>query len=347
MFPATYTIRPDETEAQLVAQQLGAFQKAFSQVNMTYAQSKNLTDYDVLTIASMIEREARVPQDRAKVAAVIYNRLQPSMALGIDATILYDQGSWTAPDSPVRSGQLRAVQHARAQGACRRRRSATPGWPRCRRPRTPKKVDYLYYVAQAGQGRPVLHQQLPGLPEPWRVSDGSGAAVIGYRVAGRALALAPDAQRRLRGARHGLELRGDRRVEPARAGRRVRGAAALRTSRGERHHPPQAGAVASCATSVSAEARPGGLGQHGAALRAGGGCAARPPTAGACWTRSGTCRGRARWCSARAARLGRWWRRWLDAGCDGDGLRPPAGGGRRGRELGATAPAGRSATRRS
>ena len=50
----------------------------------------------MLIIASMIEREARVPGDRAKVAAVIYNRLHLGMPLGIDATILYHLGSWTA-----------------------------------------------------------------------------------------------------------------------------------------------------------------------------------------------------------------------------------------------------------
>ena len=96
MFPATYLVRPHEPAATLVAQQLAAFRAAFAQVNMSYARSKHLTPYDVLTIASMIEREARVPGDRAKVSAVIYNRLRLDMPLGIDATILYHLGSWTA-----------------------------------------------------------------------------------------------------------------------------------------------------------------------------------------------------------------------------------------------------------
>src|SRR6185312_730489 len=87
MFPATYTIRPGEKAAALVDQQLAAFQANVSKVDMSYAKSKNLTPYDVLTIASMIGREARAPGDRAKVAAVIYNRLHRGMALGIDATI--------------------------------------------------------------------------------------------------------------------------------------------------------------------------------------------------------------------------------------------------------------------
>jgi len=96
MFPATYQVRPHEAPSTLVSQQLEAFRAAFAQVNMSYARSKHLSPYDVLIIASMIEREAKVPGDRAKVAAVIYNRLHLGMPLGIDATILYHLGSWTA-----------------------------------------------------------------------------------------------------------------------------------------------------------------------------------------------------------------------------------------------------------
>ena len=51
---------------------------------MKYANSKNLTVYDVVTIASMIEREAGVPKQRKLVASVIYNRLHEGMTLGLD-----------------------------------------------------------------------------------------------------------------------------------------------------------------------------------------------------------------------------------------------------------------------
>ena len=55
----------------------------------SYAKSKNLTPYDVLKIASMIEKETVAPKERKLVAAVIYNRLRNRMPLGIDATIRY------------------------------------------------------------------------------------------------------------------------------------------------------------------------------------------------------------------------------------------------------------------
>jgi len=64
---------------------------------MRYARSKNLTPYDVLKIASMIEKETVVPAERRLVAAVIYNRLKQDIPLGIDATIRFAVGNYTKP----------------------------------------------------------------------------------------------------------------------------------------------------------------------------------------------------------------------------------------------------------
>jgi UPF0755 protein len=150
MFPATYTIRKGEKAAALVDQQLGAFQANVSKVDMSYAKSKNLTPYDVLTIASMIEREARAPGDRAKVAAVIYNRLHRGMALGIDATILYHLGSWSATIHQSDIDQIEPYNTRKVAGLpptpiC------NPGLASIEAAAHPAKVDYLYYVAVPGQ----------------------------------------------------------------------------------------------------------------------------------------------------------------------------------------------------
>ena len=67
----------------------------------------------MLTIASMIEREARVDSERKLIAAVIYNRLHLHMPLGIDATLLYEQGSWTHKLTVSELARRHAVQHAR------------------------------------------------------------------------------------------------------------------------------------------------------------------------------------------------------------------------------------------
>ena len=150
MFPATYQVRPHEAPKLLVSQQLAAFRAAFAQVNMSYARSKNLTPYDVLTIASMIEREARVPGDRAKVAAVIYNRLHRGMDLGIDATILYHLGSWSAT---IHQSDLSDPEpyNTRVHKGLPPTPICNPGLASLQAAAHPDHVNYLYYVAIPGK----------------------------------------------------------------------------------------------------------------------------------------------------------------------------------------------------
>jgi len=89
LFPATYEFLRSTSTERLVSDQLVAFKAAWKKLDLSYARSKNLTRYDVLIIASMIEKEAFSPDERAKVAGVIYNRLHAHMTLGIDATLRY------------------------------------------------------------------------------------------------------------------------------------------------------------------------------------------------------------------------------------------------------------------
>ena len=71
LFPATYDFLANTTSRQLVESQLSAFQANWKKVDMSYARKKNLTPYDVLIIASMVEGETIAPDERPKVAAVI------------------------------------------------------------------------------------------------------------------------------------------------------------------------------------------------------------------------------------------------------------------------------------
>src|SRR5206468_1451524 len=75
LFPATYDVNPGEPANRLVQEQLVAFRENFGHSEVARARALHVTPYQLLTIASMIEREAQVPGDRAKIAAVIYNRL--------------------------------------------------------------------------------------------------------------------------------------------------------------------------------------------------------------------------------------------------------------------------------
>jgi UPF0755 protein len=92
LFPKTYRIREDATARDVIAMMVRQFREEVAGVDLSYAKSKNLNLYDVVTIASMVEREAAKADERPIVASVIYNRLARGMRLEIDATIQYILG---------------------------------------------------------------------------------------------------------------------------------------------------------------------------------------------------------------------------------------------------------------
>ena len=153
LFPATYDLASPPDANALVDDQLAAFSDTWASLDLAYARSRGLTPYDVLKIASLIEREARAPGDRAKIAAVIYNRLKAGMTLGIDAAVQYGNGSWR---------ELTAADLTRDTPYNLRERHGLPPTPICnpglasmKAAARPAKVDYLYYYAIKGdpQGR--------------------------------------------------------------------------------------------------------------------------------------------------------------------------------------------------
>jgi UPF0755 protein len=98
LFPSTWNDLPKRAGVKdLISRQLDAFKSNLAEVDLSYAKAKNLDVYDVLTIASMIEREIQVPEERRLAAAVIYNRLAADDTLGIDATIRYEDQNYDEP----------------------------------------------------------------------------------------------------------------------------------------------------------------------------------------------------------------------------------------------------------
>ena len=97
LFPATYELRAGATAGNLVDKQLDAFRDNFRRIDLTKAKRKNLTRYDLVIIASMIERETSSDKERPLISSVIYNRLKQGIPLGIDATIRYSENNWTDP----------------------------------------------------------------------------------------------------------------------------------------------------------------------------------------------------------------------------------------------------------
>jgi UPF0755 protein len=89
LFPKTYEFDPEAQAEQVIATLLTQFEEEASTLDWDRAQQLGLDPYEVVIVASLIEREARAEEDRAKVSAVIHNRLREGMALQIDATIQY------------------------------------------------------------------------------------------------------------------------------------------------------------------------------------------------------------------------------------------------------------------
>ncbi len=149
LFPSTYQLRRAAPVKALVDRQLNIFRQQIRGVSMRYARSKNLTVYDVLTIASMIDREAGVPKDRALISAVIYNRLKRGIPLGIDATTRYEYGNWT---SPLRRSQLASDSpyNTRRHAGLPPTPIGNPGLAAIRAAAHPARVPYLYYVVKPG-----------------------------------------------------------------------------------------------------------------------------------------------------------------------------------------------------
>jgi UPF0755 protein len=150
LFPATYAFFADEGARSFVNRQLAAFDRAWAQVDLGYATSKNLTRYDVLIIASMVEEEISVPSERPLAAAVIYNRLRARMPLGIDATLRYGLGipptrsitkSDLASDSPYNTRRFKGLPPTPI---------ANPGLASIEAAAHPAQVPYLYYARKPG-----------------------------------------------------------------------------------------------------------------------------------------------------------------------------------------------------
>jgi UPF0755 protein len=150
LFPAKYAFFSDETARHFVARQFAAFRAAFRHVDMRYARSKNLTRYDVLTIASMIEREVAVPSERRLVAAVVYNRLHLHMPLGIDATLRY--GLSIPPNQAITKSELASSSpyNTRRFLGLPPTPIGNPGLASIQAAAHPAHVNYLYYARKRG-----------------------------------------------------------------------------------------------------------------------------------------------------------------------------------------------------
>ncbi|MPY95114.1 MAG: endolytic transglycosylase MltG [Acidimicrobiia bacterium] len=153
VFPDTYQVEEGMTPVDAVTRAVGQLDAVATELSLEQrAAELGYTPYQVLTIASLIEREASVPEDRAKVARVIYNRIGAEMRLDIDATVVYALGGKTGPltqsdletDSPYNTRLYPGLPPTPI---------AAPGRASIEAALSPEPGDWLYYVLADSDGR--------------------------------------------------------------------------------------------------------------------------------------------------------------------------------------------------
>ena len=94
LFPDTYYLGPESTPEELLTLMLTRFDEVLTRLGYGAApQTVGMSAYETVVLASLIEREARIGSERAKISRVIHNRLAADWALGIDASIIYVTGN--------------------------------------------------------------------------------------------------------------------------------------------------------------------------------------------------------------------------------------------------------------
>jgi UPF0755 protein len=149
LFPATYELKKGQRVTRLREQQLAHFKRNFEKVDLRYAKRKNLNAYDVLIIASLVEREAMVAKERSIIASVIYNRLRNDIRLDIDATTRFAVGNWKRP-LKVSEIQNPSPYNTRVHPGLPPGPIGNPGLDSIRAAARPAKTGFLFYVVKPG-----------------------------------------------------------------------------------------------------------------------------------------------------------------------------------------------------
>jgi len=145
LFPSTYDLDPSLSAADLVTQQLKAFKTQTADLPWENTKVIGVSQYEVLIVASMIEREVKLPEERPLVAAVIYNRLASGMKLEVDATVQYALGYWKQ-DLTQADLALDSAYNTRLYAGLPPGPICNPGADSIKAALQPAAVDYLFYV---------------------------------------------------------------------------------------------------------------------------------------------------------------------------------------------------------
>jgi len=152
LFPKTYTVTGKTSARDLVDMMLAQYRKETKGLDWAGATARGMSQYQTLIIASLIEKEAKLPGERPVIASVIYNRLNAAMKLQIDATVQYALGKWKQAlsykdlevDSPYNTYRIKGLPPAPI---------CSPGFESIRAALYPAATNYLYYILTSPEGR--------------------------------------------------------------------------------------------------------------------------------------------------------------------------------------------------
>ncbi len=145
LFPKTYEVTAKYEAGDIIEMMLNQYQHETSALDYSFAQENDLSPYDILKIASLIEREAYIPEERELISAVIHNRLDIGMPLEIDATVRYALDKW---DKDLTKSDLEydSKYNTRIYPGLTPTPICNPGAASIEAALNPAEVDYLYFV---------------------------------------------------------------------------------------------------------------------------------------------------------------------------------------------------------
>ncbi len=146
LFPDTYQFTRIDTPHDIAAAMVHRFRQTAQKIGLLGRPDI----HRVVTMASIVEKETAVPEERPLVASVYYNRLDRNMLLGADPTVIYAAllaGRLSRHDLPVGPAVRLAIQHLQVSGPAAGTDRQSRTRPRCRRPCIPQENDFLFFVS--------------------------------------------------------------------------------------------------------------------------------------------------------------------------------------------------------
>jgi UPF0755 protein len=152
IFPDTYDFPPDTKGSDVIKMMVKRFRREWKPEWSQRARELAMTPRQIMTIASLIETEAKLSDERPLVASVIYNRLQKDMALAVDSSIIYAsklEGKWRNDGKVYKSDvERRSPYNTRLHAGLPPGPIAAPGKSSLEAALYPATTDYLYYVRE-------------------------------------------------------------------------------------------------------------------------------------------------------------------------------------------------------